>query len=189
MNYLELAWRNIWRNKRRTLITAASIFLAIFLALIMRSMQIGSYARIIDSIVHTYTGYIQVHKKGYWDEKDINNSFVLSDSLLRQVSSIPNVTVATPRLESFALASSGPKTKGVLVIGVQPGMEERLSAADQLVVKGKYLAPSDSGVLLARKLAEYLELKTGDTLVLIGQGYHGVSAAGKLNGLMISQTP
>jgi putative ABC transport system permease protein len=176
---ITIAWRNIWRNRRRTLITASSIFLAVFLALVMRSMQIGSYARIIDSIVHSYTGYIQVHKKGYWVEKEINNSFILGDSLMNQINAVPNVKAAVPRLESFALASTGAKTKGVMVIGIVPGMEEKLSDIKKNIIKGSYLAPDDNGVLLAKRIADYLGMKVNDTLVLISQGYHGVSAAGK----------
>jgi ABC-type lipoprotein release transport system permease subunit len=189
--YIKLAWRNIWRNRRRTLITTASIFLAIFLALIMRSMQLGSYASMIDNIVRSYTGYIQVHKKGYWDEKDINNSFPLSDSLLKRVNGTRHVAIAVPRLESFALASSGPKTKGVLVVGINPEEENKLSSLKDLMYKGSYLSPTDSGALLSKRLAEYLGLKVGDTLVLIGQGYHGVSAAGKfpVRGILKFKSP
>jgi ABC-type lipoprotein release transport system permease subunit len=176
---IKLAWRNIWRNRRRTLITASSIFLAVFFALIMRSMQIGSYARIIESIVHSYTGYIQVHKKGYWEEKEINNAFELTDSLMRKISSVPNVKAAVPRLESFALASTGTKTKGVMVIGIEPGMEEKLSDIKKNIIKGSFLIKDDPGVLLAKRIADYLGMKVNDTLVLISQGYHGVSAAGK----------
>ena len=174
-----IAWRNIWRNRRRTLITASSIFLAVFFALIMRSMQIGSYARIIESIVHSYTGYIQVHKKGYWEEKEINNAFELTDSIMWKISSASNVSAAVPRLESFALASTGTKTKGVMVIGIEPGMEEKLSDIKKNIIKGSYLEKDEPGVLLAKRIADYLGMKVNDTLVLISQGYHGVSAAGK----------
>jgi putative ABC transport system permease protein len=176
---VKLAWRNIWRNRRRTLITASSIFLAIFFALIMRSMQIGTYARIIESIVHSYTGYIQVHKKGYWEEKEINNSFFLTDSLMKMITSVPNVKSAVPRLESFALASTGAKTKGVMVVGIVPEMEEKLSDVKKNIIKGSFLDKDDSGVVLAKRIADYLGITVNDTLVLISQGYHGVSAAGK----------
>ncbi len=191
MSYFKLAWRNIWRNKRRTMITMASIFLAVFLALVMRSMQLGTYGRIIDNLVHSYTGYIQVHKKGYWEDKDLNNSFLLTDTLLEQVAKVHGVTAVAPRLEGFALASSGPNTKGVLVVGISPGNEEKLSGADRLVVKGRFLTPGDSGVLLAQKIASYLGLQVNDTLILIGQGFHGVSAAGKfpVRGIVHFQSP
>ncbi len=176
---IRLAWRNIWRNKRRTLITAASIFLAVFFALVMRSIQSGTYGRIINNIVHTYTGYIQVHKTGYWNEQEINNSFPLNDTLISSLRNLQHVTEVIPRLESFALASSGAKTKGILVVGIDPAAEDRFSGLHQKIVNGRYLQDSDSGLLIAQAAAEYLGITSGDTLVLISQGYHGASAAGK----------
>ncbi|MDD4821996.1 MAG: hypothetical protein PHI48_05495, partial [Bacteroidales bacterium] len=72
--YIQLAWRNIWRNKRRTMITAASIFFGVVLSSIMTSMQYGSYDQYIKNIVHSYSGDLQVHKTGYSEDKTINNS-------------------------------------------------------------------------------------------------------------------
>ena len=174
-----LAWRNIWRNKRRTLITAASVLFALLFALIMRSMQIGTYARMIDNLVQAYTGYIQVQKKDYWENKDINQSFAVNDSLIREISTIGNVSAVVPRLEYFALASFGLQTKGTALIGINPEKEEKFTNLTKWLRKGKYLSPGDSGVLVASKLANYLKVTVGDTIVLLGQGFHGVSAAGK----------
>ena len=179
ISYLKLSWRNLWRNKRRTLITMASILFALFFALIMRSMQIGTYKRMIDNFVQVYTGYLQLHQPGYWEDKDINKSFNIPDSLLESLARIPNVKDAVPRLEYFALASSGQQTKGVAVIGIDPVREEKFTKVSKWVIKGKFLDPSDSGLLVAEKLADFLAVRPGDTLVLLGQGYHGISVAGK----------
>jgi putative ABC transport system permease protein len=177
--FVMLAWRNIWRNRRRTLITIASIFFALFFSLIMRSVQRGTFANIVDSVVHTYTGYIQVHRKGYWDDRDINNSLELSDTLVNKLKSNENVKEVFPRLESFALASAGPRTKGVIVVGIDPEKEDKMMGLTGKVVEGRYLDDTDNGILIGKKLAEYMGLHPGDTLILIGQGYHGTSAAGK----------
>lgn len=179
-NYLKLAWRNIWRNKRRTLLTAASVALAIFLALLMRSMQTGVFTKVINNVVESYTGYIQIHKKGYWNEKeDINNSFILSDTLSTKLNAIDNIKVYAPRLESFALASNNELTKGIALIGIVPEKENKFTDIRKKIISGKYLAADDKGILVARNLAKYLKLKVNDTLVLIGQGFEGTSAAGK----------
>ncbi len=79
MLYLNLAWRNIWRNKRRTIITMLSIIVAVFLASVMRSMQEGQYTDMIENTVGTFTGYIQVHATAYWDDKTLDNTFVATD--------------------------------------------------------------------------------------------------------------
>ncbi len=177
--YIKLAWRNIWRNKRRTFITMASIFFALLFALVMRSMQIGSYDAMVNNVVQSYTGYIQIHSNGYWDNKIINNTFESSNTLIEKVLSANNVNLVIPRLESFALASAEQITKGVMVIGIEPDKENLLSKISDKIIKGYYLSNDDNGVLLAEKLAGYLKLSVNDTLVLLGQGFHGVSAAGK----------
>jgi len=179
MRDIRLAWRNIWRNKRRTLLTAASIFLAIFLALIVRSLQIGWFDHLTDIVVQSYTGHIQVHKKGYWDDRDINNSMVYNDSVAGVVKATANVDKIVPRLEYFALSSFGKQTKGVMLAGTDPAKENALTRLSAKVVKGRYLDAKGNGILVSQGLASFLGLKTGDTLVLLGQGFHGVSAAGK----------
>lgn len=176
---LKLAWRNIWRNKRRTLITAASIFFAIFFALIMRAFQVGSYDHMIDNVLGTYSGYIQVHQKGYWDDKVINNTFEASDSLLTELQDIDNISLVLPRLETFALGSSEDKTKGVMMLGINPEKEDSMTNISDKIIEGQFLTSGHEAVVLAERLAGFLNLTVGDTLILIGQGYHGVSAAGK----------
>ena len=103
--YFMLAWRNLWRNKRRTLIASASVFFAVVLALIMRSMQEGSYDYMVDASVSMYTGYIQVHADEYWEKRSIDKSVNLSEAKTSELENIEHVTLVTPRLESFSLIS------------------------------------------------------------------------------------
>ena len=175
--YLILAWRNIWRNKRRSTITIVSIALAVFLSCVMRSLQIGSYEKMVENAARFYTGYVQIHQNGYWDDKTLDNSFLNNDVLTNTIASTNGVEVAVPRLESFALASYGTKTKGALVLGVDPEKEDLLTKVKSKMIDGEYINPEDKSVMVAAGLAEYLKLGVGDTIVLIGQGYHGANAA------------
>ena len=190
-SYFKIAWRNMWRNKRRTIITAASIFFAVFFALVMRSFQIGTYDKMEHDVVTAYTGYIQIHKQGYWDDKVINNIFEENKELQDKISGIENIKTSVPRLESFALASAEDRTKGTLVIGTDPEKEASLTNLNKKLVEGEYLSSNDKDVLVAENLASYLNLQLGDTIVLIGQGYHGMSAAGKyrIKGILHFPTP
>ena len=177
--FFKIAWRNIWRNKRRTLITLSSIGFAVFFACVMQSMQFGSYERMVDNVVRFYTGYIQVHKRGYWDDKIIDNTFLYDRDLQRRISQMKNVEVVVPRLESFALASYGLQTKGALILGIEPETEDALTNLKSKIIKGTSFNVDDKAVLVSEGLADYLNIDANDTLVLIGQGYHGVNAAGK----------
>jgi ABC-type lipoprotein release transport system permease subunit len=175
--YIKIAWRNLWRNKRRTLITVASVFFAVFLALMMRSMQLGSYAAMEKNTVENTTGYIQIHQQGYWDDKTINNTF--SDGgITAKVGELSNISLAIPRLESFALGSSGTYSKGIAVIGTDPETENKASGLAKRIIEGEYLEKGDDGVLIVVNLAKFLKIGVGDTITLISQGYHGVTAAG-----------
>ena len=99
--YLKLAWRNLWRNKRRTLITVSSIFIAVLLSALMKSMQEGSYESMVDMAVKFYSGAIQVHKDGYWENQTLNNSLEVDDSLIKALDNVEHINFYTPRIESF----------------------------------------------------------------------------------------
>ncbi len=178
MKNLKMAWRNLWRNPRRSLITMASVFFGVILSTVMTSMQHGSYESMIDNVVKFYSGYAQVFTQEYDENKTINNTYVLSDSLRSAVEAGAAITHTAPRLEYFALASSEELTRGAVVIGIDPAREDEVTELRKWLDRGSYLAPDDDGVLLTVNLARYLSLEVGDTLVLYGQGFHGVTAAG-----------
>lgn len=133
----------------------------------------------IDNVVRFYSGYLQVHQKDYWENKTINNIFTPTDSLISAIKGVDLVKTMAPRLESFALASSEKITRGSAVIGIDPASEDDVTNISKWITAGHYLQPGDDGVLLGTDLAHYLGINLGDTLVLLGQGYHGISAAGK----------
>jgi ABC-type lipoprotein release transport system permease subunit len=187
--YLKLAWRNIWRNKRRTIITIASVFFALFFALIMRALQVGSYGHMTKGIVEAFTGFIQIHKNGYWDDKTLDFTFEYNDQFISSIEKTGNVSAVIPRLESFALASSGEQTKGIFVVGIDPDKEKELTHPERNLIKGEYLTYDPKGVLLSRRLAEYLNLGIHDTITLLSQGYHGATAAGIFPVIGIVQMP
>jgi ABC-type lipoprotein release transport system permease subunit len=157
----------------------------------MSSMQEGSYAQYIRTVVNFYSGYIQIHDSAYWQEKVINNSLEYTADVKKLINRTPGITAFTPRLENYALASSNEITKGVMVIGILAVTENSITNLSKRISKGSYLANGDSGVVLGSELARYLKIKVGDTIVLLSQGYHGVSAAGKypVRGLIKQPSP
>ncbi len=177
--YFRLAWRNLWRNKRRTFITMGSIFFAVILSTLMMSFKEGSLKTMVDSMVGSFTGYAQIHQVGYWDDKTLDNSMSLTSELKSILDDTDGLTGHMARVESFALAPSSELTKGAMVVGVDAEKEQRFGELESRVVEGEFLNPNDKAVLMGVGLAEFLRLEVGDTLVLISQGYHGMSAAGK----------
>ncbi len=124
---IKIAWRNLWRNRRRTIITASSIFFAVFFAVIMRSFQLGTYSHMIRLSIESYSGYLQIQNPDYFDDPSIDNVFEPGEGMLEEISSIPNVKSAVPRIESFALASTGLLSKGIMLTGISPEKEKKMS--------------------------------------------------------------
>jgi ABC-type lipoprotein release transport system permease subunit len=175
--YISLAWRNLWRNKRRTLIAAASVFFAVILALLMRSMQTGYYNYMIDSSVRTYTGYIQVHGKDYWEKRSLEESMILDEEKISSINNVKGVSLAVKRLETFALLAHEKITKVAQVIGVDPESENKLTFLKEKLIEGRFPSDSSQGILLGEGLADLLNAGVGDSVLIYGQGYHGVTAA------------
>ncbi len=175
---IKLAWRNLWRNKRRTLIAISSIVFSVLLASWMRSMQEGSYNSMIDNSVKFYSGYLQVQDTAYWGERTLENCTEITPELKEKISKIKDVTLVADRVESFALAANHLKSKPVMVMGIEPEAEDQITKISIKLKNGDFLKNGDKGAVLGKGLADYLELKTGDTLVMISQGYHGISASG-----------
>lgn len=175
----KLIWRNLWRNKRRTLITSSSVVFAVVLAITMKSLQNGAFGNLIDSVVGSYSGYLQVHRQGYWDEPGPENAFADSAALRAAVERVDGITTVLPRLECFVLAATDSVTKGAMLVGLDPAGEEAMMRITDKTKAGEPLTASSTGLVMAEGLARRMRVSTGDTLVLLGQGYHGSTAAGR----------
>lgn len=176
---LKIAWRNIWRNQKRTLITTLSISGALFLIILMRSMQFGFYDNIINTIVQSYSGYVQIHANGYWDKQSVNNSMEVDEKLLNEINSIDGVNNIAKRLQTFSLVSKGEKSKGAIINGIEVEKERLITDWDKKIVEGSSSFKKSDQLILSKGIAEYFNVEIGDTLVLFGQGYQGMMAAGK----------
>jgi putative ABC transport system permease protein len=176
---LKLAWRNLWRNKRRSFITIASILFAVLFVVFMRAFQLGSYEAMTRGVVNMYTGYAQIHLNGYWDDQTLDNVMPYRESFEDSLLKIDGVKSVIPRLEGFALSSYIDQTKGALIIGANPEKEKEILKIEELLFEGEVISPTDDNIMISEGLADYYNMSVNDTLVLLGQGYHGMSAAGK----------
>lgn len=176
---LQLAWKNSWRNKSRTFITISAVAFATLISMFTASLKEGVFDNLIKNIVSSYTGHIQIHQKGYQEEQILENGFSPNDSVLKVVKSLVGIESVTPRLESFALVSTGESTKGCLIMGVGPEEKLKFTAMGKKLVKGKYIEGITNELLLSEGLAHTLNKTVNDSLIIVGQGFHGTTAAGK----------
>jgi ABC-type lipoprotein release transport system permease subunit len=169
----------------------ASIAFAVMFAIIMQSLQEGVFNNLIKNLVNYYSGYLQVHQKGYWDEQILDNSFTNDSILLTQLQKNKSVIEIVPRLETFVLASNKNTTKGCLLVGTDTQKENNLTQLKNKLIKGTYFENDEEAILLSEGLAKRLQLEVNDTIVLYGQGYQEVMAAGKykIKGLLHLASP
>jgi len=175
---VKLAWRNLWRQKRRTILTAAALALALVLSLMMRALQEGTYSANIENSARFYTGLIQLQHPEFGESQSIDDLLPGDDGFIAPARANPELETVLPRIESFALAASGDKSKGVMVLGIDPVGENLYSGLKEKVIAGAYLAAEDNQVLVGESLARFMKIGVGDELVLYGQGYRGQTAAG-----------
>jgi len=175
---VKMAWRNIWRNPRRSILTISAIAFASILLVFMLSWQFGSYDTMINSAVKIHTGHLQVQAKGYKEKNNIR--LVVPDPAVvgRILDKTPGVAAYTFRANAFSLASSRERTYGIIVVGIDPVREAEVSTLRKLVRQGNYLSEGDSDqALVGELLAKNLQVSLGDELVLLGQGRDGTIAA------------
>jgi len=174
----KIAWRNLWRNSRRTLITVASVFFGMFFAVFMSSLQQGSLENMVDNMVRFYSGYIQIQEAEFKDLRSVNNSFTSGEELEKLITGNKYITQSTKRIETFALAGSEKNSYPAMIFGVIPEKEQAISGISKWMGEGEYIATGSKDILMGKVLAENLDVNISDSVVLIGQGYHGISAAG-----------
>ena len=175
---IKIAWRNVWRNKRRSFITIAAIFIAIFLAIIMRSLQLGMYDNMIKNVVGSFSGYFQLHSKGYWEDKNIDNSYEIAKSTINNIKEIEGVSNVIKRIQTGVLSSNNNLSKFLYVTGIEQKEEEKLTDWNKRLVDGRLLDKEDKSIIIAKGVAKYYNAKVGDSLIFIGQGFHGMQAVG-----------
>lgn len=175
MLLFKLAWRNLWRSRKRSLITMSSVFFAVLLAVLAESVNRGSHEGMIRNSVSYFTGYLQLQDSAYMEEPSLDYCFTWDEQQESAFAAVNGVKSLVPRVQGFVLAASNSKTRGAMVLGVDPAREEALNGLQSQLIAGNFEA---GGIVLADRLAERLGLAMGDTVVLLGQGYQSQQAAG-----------
>jgi putative ABC transport system permease protein len=177
---LKMAWRNIWRNPRRTLLTIAAIAFAGMILVFMLSFQLGCYETMINTSVKISTGHLQIMAKGYLEDKKMRLVIKDPDHVDRILKTIGGIAY-TFRANAFSLVSSDKRTHGVVVTGIDPIREASVSSIKSLIRKGRYLKASDTyAVLIGEHLSRNLKVGINDELTVLGQGRDGSIAASVL---------
>ena len=167
-----VAWRNLWRNHRRTLIMLGAIAIGLWGMIWMTALMRGMVDQMIDSSISTLSGHIQIHATGFLDDPSIEHSIppARDNPALLALLDSPRVTHWSERIRVPAVIRSERDVFGVTLVGINPQQEHGLSFIADSVTEGEYLADEhDRHVLIGRKLLERLETKAGRRIVLMSQ--------------------
>ena len=170
--FVLVAWRNLWRNKRRTWLSVGGIAFSLFLVVTGMAFQTGTYDDMINLGARLGHSHIQVQHPDYLDNPRVKNTFYDALGTSRSISQIPDVAGVAMRTESFALISVGERSYGAMVVGVEPNKEPSVSDFPSLLIEGTYL--SDVGhAYIGSALARNLSAAVGDEIVILGTGKTG----------------
>lgn len=173
---LALAWRNLWRNRRRTWLTACGIAFAVWMLVFAWSMNDGTFDIMIDTAARTFSGHVALQHPDYQEEPTLEH--VLSDApaLLDQAKGLASVKHAAPRAMGTALLSVDERSFGAQIVGVVPEAETGWSTLASSITDGRYLqAPGE--IVLGAPLARNLHASVGSEVVMLGTALEGGVAA------------
>jgi len=173
MNDLAYAWRSLWRNRRRTLITLAAIALSIMLVQAFHNLAIGAYSQMIDSGVRAGAGHLAIYRNGYLDGREEQLSFA-PGNLPGRIAGIEGVGAVLPRLYLPALAQSSRDSRGILLIGVEPQAEKQVNPFLKKLAADAMLRDAGSrDAIIGKRLLDDLQLAPGRKLVVTAQHRDG----------------
>jgi ABC-type lipoprotein release transport system permease subunit len=176
---LRMAWRNLWRHKRRTWLTVGAMVFSNLILVFSISLQFGSYRMMIDNTLKSYTGHMQIQREGYNDEPKMRSSIDGIIPLASEVRKQLGSDTVAARGVAFAITSSKERSYGLQIIGVEPEYEPKVSTLPGLINKGRYFKDINAEeIIIGSMLARNLRVGVGDELTLLGSGYDGSFAAG-----------
>jgi len=177
MDLFSLAWKNLWRNRRRTLITLAALSLSLMLVQGFHNLSFGVYARMVDAGVRAGSGHIAVYRGDYARNRDEKLSFAAGD-LPQRIAALPEVQAVLPRVYLPGLAQSSRESRGILLTGVDPQAELAVNPFLRNVPEEEMLRSADGrDALLGARLMEELKLEPGEKFVVTVQNRDGELAS------------
>ncbi len=179
---IKLAWRSVWKNKRRTILTLLTVMISTAMIIVLNAIATGGHEQMINDATEANVGHIQIHEKGFWENQTIDYAFKDNDALFLQIKNIPGVKAISKRIHAAGLVSNKDITAGVFIQGIDPEEEASLTSINKKIGKnGRYLSSEDTNqILLGKTLAKNLEVALNDSISIISQGFDGSIAAENL---------
>ncbi|GAB1372869.1 ABC transporter permease [Candidatus Kapaibacterium sp.] len=175
MNLLfKIAWRNIWRNWRRSVLTMLAVVFAVFFINVMKGIQTGTFEANIRYTLNLFSGHIQIQKEGFQDNPTLNKAFSLDLEMLGKLQNDEYIRGFCPRITSFGLIGKNEKSLGTAIIGIDPTAELLNSEFPNRIKDGIFVSSVDENIInVGERMLKNLNAKLGDTVVILSQAFDG----------------
>ena len=171
--FMFISWRNLWRHKKRTMVVITSISIGIFALTALIGIINGFNKQMVDNTIKTSLGHISIQKKGFKDNMKLENNFKPDSKIFKILKNNKDVVASAPRIKAQGMVRSSEASRGVLIVGIDPEMEKKVTNIYNYTLKengSKFLtSKDDKSILISKSLADKLELEIGDNIVVMLQ--------------------
>ena len=166
-----LAWRNIWRNPRRTIVILLAVIIGVWSMIFLGALMRGMETQMVKNAISTLTGSIQIHHKDYRNDPVVENSMNNIDKLDKALSTTLDPGIFwTKRVRVNAIASNARHATGVTLVGIEPEKEAKISFIGKAMISGRFLLPEDKNkIIVGKAFIEKFNTKIGNKLILMSQ--------------------
>jgi len=172
--YWSVAWRNLWRHKRRSLITAFAMAIAVAMCMSMICWSDGMYEEMFKVMVEQQLGHVQVHHPEYPTKGLIFDALPERETLLEKIDAVEGTVAASPRIDGFALLGGEVKSAGGQIVGIDPARHRQVSNVHERITEGTFLSDASAReIIIGHGLAEDIEVGLGDEVVAVTQATDG----------------
>jgi putative ABC transport system permease protein len=174
---LTLAWRNVWRNRRRSMITVASMGFGLAAIMFGQSMIKTLQSQLVEKATGSITGHIQIQHRNIKEYKFPDKFIDDPEPLEAALAKNPNVSAYARRITMTGLVSSPITSVGALVCGIEPDREGKVTTMAEYLVEGEFLGKNQKGIVMGDRLAKRLDLRMGEKVVVMAQALDGSMGA------------
>jgi len=165
-----LAWRNLWRNHRRTIIMISAITVGVWAMIFMTALMRGMVNEMLRGGIQALPGHVQIHHPGFRDDPSVNNLIPATGTALDEIFGDNGFELWASRVKVPAVITSERESRGVTLFGIDPAAEAQITFVADDIAEGRNLEDAaDSGVVIGRKLADKLDTRLGKRVVLMSQ--------------------
>lgn len=162
---LKLAWRNVWRNKRRSIIILGSVVVGMAIIVFFDALVAAFLNQTFENQIGSHTAHIQINRKGFNDNKTVQNYLPDVETVESLIRKNPGISHYSKRIITFGLLNSAYNSTGISIIGVNPDEEQYVTTIKQFIVEGRYFDGGTNEIVLSRRTAELLQVGPGDRIV------------------------